>query len=91
MQINVFELQATLSRLISLCDYICDSHIKILSDNTTAVHCINNMGSCRSADSEKITKLIWDWSIKRRLCLSSAHIPRRLNREVNKESRETEN
>ena len=84
MQSNVFELQATLSRLISLCDYI-------LSDNTTAVHCINNMGSCRSADSEKITKLIWDWAIKRGLCLSSAHIPRRLNREVNKESRETEN
>ena len=58
MHINVLELNAILFRLRSLCDHICDSHIKILSDNTTAVHCINNMGSCSSVDCDKITKSI---------------------------------
>ena len=90
MHINVLELKAILFGLRSLCDHICDSHIKILSDNTTAVHCINNMGSCRSVDCDKIVKLIWDWAIKRRLWLSSAHIPDRLNREADEESRKTE-
>ena len=47
------------------------------------------MGSCRSIDCDKITKSVWDWAIKR-LCLSSAHIPGRLNIAANEESRKTE-
>ena len=65
-------------------------NIKVLSVNTTAVHCINNMGNCRSIDCDKITKSIWDWAIKRRLWLSSAHIPGRLNIEADEESRKAE-
>ena len=64
--------------------------IKTLSVSTTAVHCINNMGSCRSIDCDKITKSIWDWAIKRRLWLSRARIPGRLNLEADEESRKTE-
>ena len=48
------------------------------------------MGSCRSIDSDKITKSIWDWAIKNRLWLSSAYIPGRINREADEESRKTE-
>ena len=48
------------------------------------------MGSCRSIDCDKITKSIWDWAIKRRLWLSSAHIPGRLNIEADEESRKAE-
>ena len=48
------------------------------------------MGSCRSVDCDKIMKSIWDWAIKRRLWLSSAHIPGGLNREADEESRITE-
>ena len=48
------------------------------------------MGSCRSIDSEKMTKSIWDWAIKKRLWLSSAYIPGRINREADEESRKTE-
>ena len=90
MHINVLELKAIPFGLRLLCDHICDSHIKILSDNTTAVHRINNMGSCRSVDCGKIAKSIWDWVIKRKLWLSSAYIPGRLNREADKESRKSE-
>ena len=84
MHINTLKLKAIPFGLRSFCDHICDSHIKILSDHTTAVHCMNNMGSCRSVDCDKI---IWDWAIKRRLLLSSAHIPGRLNRDADEESR----
>ena len=73
MHINVLELKAVLFELRSLRDHIL-THIKILSDNTTANHCINNMGSCRSIDCDQITKSSWDWTIKRRTCLFSAHI-----------------
>ena len=66
------------------------THIKILCDNTTAVHCTNNMWNCNSVDCDKITKSIWDWAIKSRLWLSSAHIPGRLDREADEESRKTE-
>ena len=90
MHINVVELKAIFFGLRSLCGHICDSHIKILSGNTTAVHCINNIGSCRSIDCDKITKSILDWAIKRRLWLASAHIPGRLNIEADEESRKTE-
>ena len=90
MHINVLELKVILFGLRSLCDHICDSHIKTLSENTTAFHCINNMGSCRSIDCDKITKSIWDWSIKRRLWLSGAHIPGGLNIEADEKSRKTE-
>ena len=82
MHINVLELKAILSELKSLWYHICDSDIKILSDNTTAVHCISIIGSCRS-----ITKSIWECAIKRRLWLSSAHIPGRLNMKADEESR----
>ena len=43
MHINVLELKAILFGLKSLCDHICESHINILSENTTAAHCMNNM------------------------------------------------
>ena len=79
MHINVLERKAILFGFRSFCDHIYGSSIKILSDNTTAVHCI-----------DKITKPIWDWTIKRKLWLSSAHILDRLNREADEESRKTD-
>ena len=88
MHINVLGLKAILFGHRSLYDHICDSHMKILSDNTTAVHCINNMGSCRYCD--KITKSIWKWAIKKRLWLSSEHRPVRSNIKADEESRKTE-
>ena len=90
MHINALELKAILFGLRSLRDHICDSHTKILPGNTTSVHCINNIGSCRSVDCDKIAKSIWDWAIKRKLWLFSAHIPGRPNREADEESRKTE-
>ena len=46
--INVVELKAVLFGLKALCGEVYNVHIKVLADNTTAVHTINNRGSCRS-------------------------------------------
>ena len=43
--INVLELKAVYFGLKILCTDLMETHIKILTDNTTAVHGINNMGS----------------------------------------------
>ena len=91
MHTNVLKRKAILLfPFRSLCGHICNSHIKLISGNTTAVHCINNMGRSRSIDCDKITKSVWDWAIKRRLWLYSAHIPGRVNIEADEESRKSE-
>ena len=48
LHINVLELKAVLFGLKSLCSHLRQIHIQVLSDNTTAVCAINNMGSCKS-------------------------------------------
>ena len=88
--INVVEFKAIFFGLRSLYNHICDSHIKVLSGNTTAIHCINSMGACRSVYCDKVTESIWDWAIKRRLWLSRAYIPGKLNRKDDEEFRKTE-
>ena len=61
--INVLELKAVLFGLKALCRNLYDRHIKILADNTTPVHAINNMGSCRSQLCDFVVKEIWDLAI----------------------------
>ena len=47
--INLFELKAVYFGLRVLCRYIRKTHVKILTDNTTAIqHSINKFDSCRS-------------------------------------------
>ena len=55
MLINVLELKTNLFGPRSLYDHIYACNIKILPDNSRAVHCTNSMENCRSADCDKIT------------------------------------
>ena len=64
LHINVLELKAVLFGLKSLCSHFRQTHIKVLSDNTTAVCAINNMGSCKSLLCNQEVKKIWDWAIE---------------------------
>ena len=48
MHINVLELKAILLALNSFVK-TSHKHIKIMSDNTTSIHCINKMGTSRSS------------------------------------------
>jgi len=88
--INVLELKAILFGLKSLCSEVRNTHIKVLCDNTTAVQCINNMGSCVSVNCDKITKEIWGWAISTKNWITLSHIPGILNEAADTESRKNE-
>ena len=45
-----------------------------MTDNTTAVSCLNKMGS-KSPVLNGLAKKIWEWCCERKLWLSAAHIP----------------
>lgn len=90
LHINVLELKAVLFGLKSLCGHLQQTHLKILSDNTTAVCTINNMGSCKSQPCDQIVREIWDWAIEKDIFLTAAHIPGVLNVEADMESRNSE-
>ena len=86
MHINVLELKAI---LLALKSFVKTSHkrIKIMSDNTTAIHCINKMGTSHSVECHHQVLKIWEWAIIKKNHLSAAHIPGKLNTVVDKESR----
>ena len=88
--INVLEIKSVLFDLQSICNKLHNVHIKLLIDNTTAVHTINNMGSCRSKECDNAVCEVWDWAINRNIWLSASHIPGILNTEADAESRRTE-
>ena len=73
--------------LKALFNQVTDSHIRIMTDNTTTVSCLNKMGS-KSAVLNDLTCTIWKWCAERKLWLSAAHIPRVANVEADKLSRD---
>ena len=86
MHINVLELKAILLALKSSVK-TSHKHIKIMSDNTTAIHCINKMGTSHSMGCHHEVLKIWEWTIIYKNHLSAAHIPGKLNTVADKESR----
>ena len=74
----------------ALCSNVSNKHIKVLTDNTSAVGAINNMGSSKSRSLNYYVKLIWDWTISRGNWLMAAHIPGVFNVEADEESRSNE-
>jgi hypothetical protein len=87
LHINVLELKAVLLGLQSLCKEEKDCHIKILSDNTTAVAYLRKMGGTRSPPCNNITREIWMWCIAKGIWLTPAHIPGVDNVEADRASR----
>ena len=79
MHIKVIELKAILLALKSFVK-TSHKHIKIMSDNTTAIHSINKM-ECH----HQVLK-IWEWASLHKKHLSAAHIPGKLKRVADKKS-----
>ena len=73
--INALELMAIEFTLQSFCNNMHDSHIRIMSDNTTAIAAINKQGSTKALDCNTVAKRIWLWAWDRHLWISAAHIP----------------
>ena len=51
-----------------------NTHIRVMSDNSTAVTYINEMGGCKSHQCNEIAKEIWDWARVKNIWLLAAHI-----------------
>ncbi|XP_048584711.1 uncharacterized protein LOC116604102 [Nematostella vectensis] len=86
--INFLELKAIKLGLQSLCSHMCNTHIKVLFDNQTAVAYIRAMGGTHSDLCNQMTREILLWCKQRNLWLTSSHLPGHLNVTADKASRE---
>ena len=87
--INVLELKAILFGLKALCE-LEDTHIKILTDNTTALAYVKHHGGVRSEECDRVAQEIWEWAEDRQVWLSIAHIPGADNKVADFKSRNFE-
>ena len=88
--INHLEARAVGFGLAALCSDVFNTHILVLSDNTSTVGGINNMGSSKSFQLDFEVKIIWEWILTRGNWITATHIPGRLNIEADEESRRSE-
>ena len=89
--INYLEMKAVLFGLQTFAKEFHETHIKVLSDNTTTVSVLNNMGTSHSKKCNDMCKEIWEWCIGRNIWLTLAHIPGKDNIEADSASRKKEN
>jgi hypothetical protein len=87
LHINVLELKAILFSLLSLFKDIQNSHIRVLSDSSTAVSYINNFGGVKSIQCHRVSKEIWLWAIANNNHLSAEHLPGSQNAIADRASR----
>ena len=82
--INALELKAI---FLDLKSFIKEEkiHIKVF---TTAIGCINKIGTSHSDIYHHFTKVIWEWAEKKDIHITAAHIPGNKNIEADRESRE---
>ena len=85
--INVLEMKAVLFGLKAACRVPPGSHVKVISDNMTTVHCITKMGSCRAPKCNAVARQIWDFAIQNKIWITAAHLAGKLNVEADEESR----
>ena len=72
--INVLELKAIELSLQSLCEGW-DKHIKVFTDNMTAVAYVKHQGGVKSPACNEVAQAILAWCEEREIFLSVAHIP----------------
>jgi ribonuclease HI len=73
--INTLEMKAIYYAIKALITKIKNSNVKILTDSTTAVAYINNMGGVRSYECNKIAQEIWSLCIEHNIWICATHIP----------------
>ena len=86
LHINLKELLAIKNCLFHIFRDDGDCTIKILTDNTTAMHYIGNMGG-KILPCHEIAKEIWEWANSRNIWLISCFIPGKINVEADRLSR----
>ena len=85
--INYLEIKAALMALKCFAPQLHGKHVRLMIDNTIAVHCINNLGTNHSASCNDITLALWNWCTSHNIWVSAAHIPGKNNVIADAESR----
>ena len=86
LHVNQKELLAVLHCLRNLCRECKNCTIQVMTDNTTTMSYINNMGG-KIRPCNNITRQIWNWAILKNIWLISSYIPGKLNTEADQLSR----
>lgn len=73
--INYLELLAIYFACKAFKHMLINKHIKAMTDNQTAVSCVNHMGTSHSYDLNSLSRTLWEWCIKNNIFLTAAHIP----------------
>lgn len=73
--INILELKAIQFGLSCFLSHLKSTHIRIRTDNSTAVAYINNLGGVKSLKCHSVAKAIWIWALNRDIHLSAEHLP----------------
>lgn len=84
--INALELKAIYLGLRSLAK-ITNSHVKLLTDNNTALAYVRRMGGTKSPRCNEIAKMIWHWAETRNIWLTIQYIPSKENVTADRRSR----
>ncbi|GFO26946.1 Pol polyprotein [Plakobranchus ocellatus] len=73
--INILEIRAVHETLKCFCHEFQNKHVRVISDNTTAIACINHMGTNHSVENNEETWKLWTWCIHQKIWISAAHVP----------------
>ena len=87
VRINAFALKAGLFALQVFANDKCSLHMRLMMDNTTAVACVNKMGTSHLDTCHSVTKQIWEFCITRNLWISAAYVPGVENTAADEESK----
>ena len=86
--INYLELLAIFMALQSFSDRVRNKFVRIMSDNTSAVSYINNMGGIKSDQCNSIAVEIWNWCVENDVWIFCTHIPGKDNIDADRLSRQ---
>ena len=84
--INYLEVLAVFLGLQVFCHSLCNTHIQLMIDNTTAVAVINHMATCHSDVLNMLSKQLWLWCLSRNIWITVAHIAGKSNQLADLES-----
>lgn len=85
--INLLELEAVFLGLKCFARCLSNVNILIRCDNTTAISCLNRMGSVQHQHLNFITRKIWHWCESRNIWIFASYISSQDNFEADRESR----
>jgi hypothetical protein len=77
--INILELLAIFISIRSFCKNMSNIHIKIFSNNSSAIAYLNNMSGIKSKKMNEIAKGIWFWCINRHIWISADYVSGKFN------------